>query len=53
MNKKRAVVKQLSINVPAGVHEKLKEIAKKRNCTVTWLVSRALYSLIKFEMDHE
>lgn len=41
------------MNLPVGVHNKLKEIADKRNVTVTCVVTHAIFEFIKREMETE
>ena len=35
----RPMRKRLSVDIPTGIHDKIKALAKKRNCTITkWVL---------------
>jgi len=52
VNMSRSGRKRLSVDVPIWLHDKIKASAKKRNCTITKWVLRALSAKILEENKH-
>jgi hypothetical protein len=44
---------RLAVDIPDAIHEELKRVSKKHNCTITKYVIRAIIDRLRMELKYE